>query len=440
MSAKLETKLDSWLQCGLNVLLEGKHGVGKTNLITQAFERAGLNYRYFSAATMDPWVDFIGVPKEKIHEDGTSYLGLIRPEDFERDRVEAIVFDEFNRAPEKVRNAVMELLQFKSINGRKFKNLRVIWTAINPDDDENTYDVERLDPAQRDRFEVQYKLPYKPDEQYFYQKYGTNGKIACEWWDTLPAEHRDLVSPRRLDYAMSAYNNGLDLADILHKDVRPKTLKSMIEQVGVTLTHDEHWRQDPDLYINTLANRADNIDVADAFDALQQLSYDQAVAYVTKLPPKKLKQIVTDDRTRQIIFGTEPNKTTNSALKTIKLTDQQLSVAMQDSMMSLQTIQPEFATLLARTQQDKLHVEVWDAIRVNLQRGVDENAAFLAMVSACVRLQAAPKGAWVASNKLVVAVLKTIHDLFTYYRSVHPDILRIDPVLIHEAVYFVNNI
>lgn len=438
--SNLPNKMNLWVQCKYNVLLIGKHGIGKTHLVLQAFNNNNLKYRYFSASTMDPWVDFIGVPKEIKREGQSSYLGMIRPKEFEDDEVEAIFFDEFNRAPEKVRNAVMELLQFKSINGRRFNNLKIIWAAINPDDEENTYDVDRLDPAQKDRFEVIYELPYKPDIAYFTEKYGNNGKTACEWWDTLPEAQKDQVSPRRLDYAMDAYNKGVDLTDVLPKDVRPKTLKSMIEQVGVTLTHDERWRQDPDLYINTLANRADKTDVADAFDALQQLSYDQAVAYVTKLPPNKLKQIATDDRTRQIIFGTEPNKTTSSALKTVKLTDQQLSVAMQDSLINLQTIQPEFATLLARTQQDKLHIEVWDAIRVNLQRGVDENAAFLAMVAACVRLQTTPKGAWVASNKLVMVVLKTIHDLFTYYRSVRPDMLRIDPVLIHEAVYFVNNI
>ena len=43
--------------------------------------------------------------------------------------------DEFSRAHKKVRNAVMELIQFKSINGRKFKNLKIVWAAINPDDD-----------------------------------------------------------------------------------------------------------------------------------------------------------------------------------------------------------------------------------------------------------------------------------------------------------------
>ena len=56
---------DFWIENNLNVLLRGKHGVGKTAMVVDAFERNNLKYKYFSASTMDPWVDFIGVPKEK---------------------------------------------------------------------------------------------------------------------------------------------------------------------------------------------------------------------------------------------------------------------------------------------------------------------------------------------------------------------------------------
>lgn len=126
----------------MNILLKGAHGVGKTAMVKAAFDAAGLKWKYYSAATMDPWVDFIGVPKEKVDEHGNAYLDLVRPRDLAADDVEAIFFDELNRAPKKVRNAVMELIQFKSINGKKFNNLKIVWAAINPDDEDGTYDVE----------------------------------------------------------------------------------------------------------------------------------------------------------------------------------------------------------------------------------------------------------------------------------------------------------
>ena len=219
-TALRDNKLDFWIEKGYNVLFVGKHGVGKTAMITEAFTRAGLKWKYFSASTMDPWVDFIGVPKEVKTEDGRSYLELIRPKEFQDDEVEALFFDEYNRSHKKVRNAVMELIQFKSINGRKFKNLKIIWAAVNPDDDESEeYDVEKMDPAQEDRFHVRIEVPYKPSMRFFTKKYGKDiAEAACAWWNELPSAVKNKVSPRRLDYAMHMHANQGDLRDVLPKE------------------------------------------------------------------------------------------------------------------------------------------------------------------------------------------------------------------------------
>lgn len=263
MSNKVrEEKLDFWVKNKLNVLFIGKHGVGKTAMVQSAFERNDLNWMYFSASTMDPWVDFIGVPKEnqgklaesfevikqlnsfnpalavqwivanwKMDEpaamsviahiekmgDKQSFLELVRPKNFAEDSVQALFFDEFNRSPKKVRNAVMELLQFKSINGRKFKNLQMVWAAINPEDDEdNEYDVEKLDPAQQDRFHVNIEIPYEPHGEWFKQEYGEQtAKIALQWWNELPDDEKKKVSPRRLDYALQVRRMKGDMRDVL---------------------------------------------------------------------------------------------------------------------------------------------------------------------------------------------------------------------------------
>lgn len=268
----LKSKLDFWIEKNLNVLFVGKHGVGKTATVETAFRRNNLKYKYFSAATMDPWVDFLGVPKEKVVDDlpesfrlikdlaridtlyardwiqanwklnqeqsqdivnrvvksksGINYLELVKPYDFALGKVEAIFFDEFNRSPKKIRNAVMELIQFKSINGVKFPNLRVIWAAVNPDDDE-TYDVEKLDPAQLDRFHVRWEMPYKPDVEWFREKYGERtADSAIEWWNELPDEEKPKVTPRRLQYAIDQYENNGDLRDVLPESCNPSKLLS----------------------------------------------------------------------------------------------------------------------------------------------------------------------------------------------------------------------
>lgn len=223
MATISEQKLDFWIQNNLNVLMRGKHGAGKTSMIVEAFERNGIRWKYFSAPTMDPWVDFIGAPKEKVGEDGIPYLELIRPKEFARDEIEGLFFDELNRAKPKVLNAIMELIQFKSINGHKFNNLKFIWASINPEKDEDDdtsldYMVQTLDPAQKDRFHVIIDTDYKPNKKYFVNRFGDEiASAAIEWWNRLGAKMQDEVSPRRLQYALDMNAIGGDLTDVLPK-------------------------------------------------------------------------------------------------------------------------------------------------------------------------------------------------------------------------------
>lgn len=275
-----QKKIDFWIKNNKNVLFIGKHGVGKSSIIFDSFERNQINYKYFSASTMDPWVDFVGVPKEIIdkkipeqflvlkelaafdielanewvtsnwnvsiesakkivlyvleREQGTSYLDFVRPHEFATGEIEALFFDEFNRSPKKVRNAVMELLQFKSINGHKFPKLRMVWAAINPDDD-NIYDVEKLDPAQKDRFHICVNLPYKPNVEWFRDKYGKRiADSAIQWWEELSEEEKNKISPRRMQYALDIYIQKGDMRDVLPVSSNVSKLHSAIHS-GPTL-------------------------------------------------------------------------------------------------------------------------------------------------------------------------------------------------------------
>ncbi len=225
-----------WIKNNLNVLLRGKHGVGKTAKVLDAFKNAGLRCQYFSAATIDPWTDFVGIPKEKVNPDGTSHLELIRPSVWANDEVDVIFLDELNRAHKKVRNACMELIQFKSINGKKFNNLKMVWAAINPeDDDKNKYDVEALDPAQMDRFQVIVNVPYAPEASFFRKKYGKEvADKAITWWkNSLSDAQKDLVSPRRLDYLLDIYVKGGDLRCVADKSVNVGQLVQEIVEISV---------------------------------------------------------------------------------------------------------------------------------------------------------------------------------------------------------------
>lgn len=226
-----QARLKQYLKLNYNVLFEGEHGVGKTAVIKQVFEDEKKKWLYFSASTLDPWVDFVGVPKVVDRPDGSSELKLIRPSYIENDEVEAIFFDELNRAPDKVINAIMELIQFKSINGHKLKNLKVIWAAINPEDDDDTYSVNHLDPAHLDRFQVRIKVPFEVDEDYFRGKYPDTGQLFIDWWKEIPEEIQKQVSPRRLDYAAHAHENGCRLEDFLPTKSNPAKLRKLLTNI-----------------------------------------------------------------------------------------------------------------------------------------------------------------------------------------------------------------
>lgn len=226
---QIKNKLNQYFQLGKNVLLEGKHGTGKTSLVTEIFNKNCKNWLYFSGSTLDPWVDFIGVPKE-IKKGNNYVLSFVLPEKMTDETVEAIFIDEYNRSHKKVRNATMELIQFKSINGRKFPNLKVIWAAINPSEDEEEYDVEQLDEAQIDRFQIQIKVPFVPDFEYFKNKFGNDcAKSALEWWNGIPDKAKRLISPRRLDYALELNKEGGDLFDVLPLETNPTKLLATLK-------------------------------------------------------------------------------------------------------------------------------------------------------------------------------------------------------------------
>jgi hypothetical protein len=220
----IKNKLNQYFKLGKNVLLEGRHGTGKTTLVTEVFSQNCKNWLYFSGSTLDPWVDFVGVPKE-IKKGNDYVLSFVLPEKMADETVEAIFIDEYNRSHKKIRNATMELVQFKSINGRKFPNLKVVWAAINPNDEDEEYDVEELDGAQIDRFQIRMKVPFVPDLDYFKQKFGNDwAKSALEWWNGIPEKSKKLISPRRLDYALEIQKEGGDLFDVLPLETNPTKL------------------------------------------------------------------------------------------------------------------------------------------------------------------------------------------------------------------------
>ena len=110
-------KLLTYAENNLNVLLVGTHGIGKTTMAIKVAEELDLNLCYYSAATLDPFTDLVGVPKPV---DGTAgpTLEFYRPQKIMD--AEFLMFDELNRAHPRTLNAVLEIIQFNCIRMKSF--------------------------------------------------------------------------------------------------------------------------------------------------------------------------------------------------------------------------------------------------------------------------------------------------------------------------------
>jgi len=96
----------------------------------------------------------------------------------------------------------MEIIQFRSLNGEELPNLRMCWAAMNPPGKD--YDVEELDPALVDRFDVFEDVSGRPSVEYLASK-GIKKPVAqalVGWYNDQDNNKRDqtkCITPRRLE-------------------------------------------------------------------------------------------------------------------------------------------------------------------------------------------------------------------------------------------------
>lgn len=223
-SSSLIPNAAAYLDNHFNVLLVALHGVGKTVSIMDLARERGLKFKYYSCSTLDPYTDLVGVPTPRDYcpecklyfkdqakcpecqGNTVESLKMVRPR--EVDEAEVIFFDEFNRADSKTQNALFEIMQFKTINGEPLPNLKACWAAINPPDDEQNYQVEAIDPAMLDRFDIYIDLTPKVSVEYMSRHMPKQIAAALKvWWDQhqdainnkAKDAHSDYISPRRLE-------------------------------------------------------------------------------------------------------------------------------------------------------------------------------------------------------------------------------------------------
>ena len=194
----------------LNLLIEGEAGTGKTCISKDTIREMNLKMKYFSAATMDPFADFVGIPCPETDDKGNKILSYHKVASIYE--AEVLFFDELNRSHEKVRNALLEVIQFGTINDEPLPKVKAVIACINPDD--GKYDVEPMDKALKGRFEGHVKVKTLPSKSWFKDKYGRIGELAVNWWkNDLNDDEKEIADPRTLEA----------ICKLIKIDLNPKT-------------------------------------------------------------------------------------------------------------------------------------------------------------------------------------------------------------------------
>lgn len=130
-----------------NIMLAGRHGIGKSEILTDFYESKGLQVVALFLGQMSDPGDLIGLPDK--HGDKTEFLP---PYWFPTDGKPIVLFlDELNRARPEILQGVMDLALNRKLAGHSLPQGSRIIAAVN---EGSEYQVEELDPALVSRFNI----------------------------------------------------------------------------------------------------------------------------------------------------------------------------------------------------------------------------------------------------------------------------------------------
>lgn len=208
---EISEELENAIKIKHNVLLISSTGVGKSYTIKKLFDKHFKSWKYFSSATIDPWADLIGIPSPRDGADGEPILKFARPEHF--NTVEAIFFDELTCSHHKVQNALLEIIDKKSLNGVPLPNLKVCWAACNPV--EAGYYTDRLSKALERRFHFRIQLKPAVSEKYLEETLKINKELAQgikKWWEALTDDLKKMCCPATVETIVRTFQHDMDMS------------------------------------------------------------------------------------------------------------------------------------------------------------------------------------------------------------------------------------
>lgn len=138
-----------------NIMLAGKHGIGKSQILTTYFENKKMKVVTMFLGQMSDPGDLIGLPRLNPETGKTEFMP---PYWFPTDGKPIVLFlDELNRARPEILQTIMDLALNKTLAGRKLPEGSRIISAVNSGDE---YQLTDLDPALVSRFNI---YNFQPD-------------------------------------------------------------------------------------------------------------------------------------------------------------------------------------------------------------------------------------------------------------------------------------
>lgn len=139
-----------------NIMLVGKHGIGKSEILTEHFQKEGMKVVTLFLGQMSDPGDIIGLPSKIETKDAngnvTSQTDFTPPYWFPVDGTPIVLFlDELNRARPEILQTVMDLTLNRKLAGKALPEGSRVIAAVNDGDE---YQLTDLDPALVSRFNI----------------------------------------------------------------------------------------------------------------------------------------------------------------------------------------------------------------------------------------------------------------------------------------------
>lgn len=154
-----------------NIMLVGRHGIGKSEILTEYFAGRGMKVVTLFLGQMSDPGDLIGLPNKSGEK--TEFLP---PYWFPLDGQPIVLFlDELNRARPEVLQTIMDLALNRKLAGRQLPEGSRIISAVNAGDE---YQITDLDPALVSRFNIYNFLPTPSEWLLWADKHKIDSRIT----------------------------------------------------------------------------------------------------------------------------------------------------------------------------------------------------------------------------------------------------------------------